>query len=448
MVGTDPVWPPPSPPWAITASTPQSATFSAWRRAPTVGMVKSPASLQRATSAALGAWAKLATRAPVSIMSSIRSCTSATSVRRLTPKGCVVRPRTSAMAAASSSSVMVAEARMPSPPASLVAATRRGPATQPMPVCTRGWRTPTRSHSSVCSAGCSSGRRRRAGVARQVRTSRSRCAPGSRTRDELELLGRGQAGLGHVVGDGEREAGGGHDVLDADAGMVRAQAHGALRRLEVEDAEVGDDAPDVVEARRPGPGRGGPGVADAAHHVDLLHERAHGVVRHPVAGGVVDRVAGRAAHADELHLGPVVGPDGRDVLVAGAVDLARHHHDVAPARPHDVEHAAVGHGGLAHQRRRRGGEGRRADHERGLAVGEDELGGEGQLGQPGPEGGDGAERAGHDLTRPAPGVGAGDDAGLRPGDAGVAHRVAPPALPHADCRSAMRARYSSSSTRT
>ena len=33
-----PVWPPPSPPWAITASTPISSTFSAWRRAPTVGI--------------------------------------------------------------------------------------------------------------------------------------------------------------------------------------------------------------------------------------------------------------------------------------------------------------------------------------------------------------------------------------------------------------------------
>ena len=86
-MGTVPVWPPPSPPWAITASTPHSATFSAWRRAPTVGMTNSPASLQRVTSAGLGAWAKLATRAPASIIRSMRSPTSATSVRRLTPNG-------------------------------------------------------------------------------------------------------------------------------------------------------------------------------------------------------------------------------------------------------------------------------------------------------------------------------------------------------------------------
>ena len=137
-MGTVPVCPPPSPPWAMTASTPHSATFSAWRRAPTVGMTNSPASLQRVTRAGLGAWAKLATRAPVSIISSMRSCTSATSVRRFTPKGPLVRWRTSAMAVASSSRFMVAEARIPSPPASVVAATRRGPATQPMPVCTSG----------------------------------------------------------------------------------------------------------------------------------------------------------------------------------------------------------------------------------------------------------------------------------------------------------------------
>ena len=133
-----PVWPPPSAPWAITASTPHSATFSAWRRAPTVGMTNSPASLQRATNLGLGAWAKLATAAPAEIISSMRSPTSATSVRRLTPKGALVRLRTSAMARSSSASVMVAEARMPRPPASAVAAASRGPATHPMPVCTSG----------------------------------------------------------------------------------------------------------------------------------------------------------------------------------------------------------------------------------------------------------------------------------------------------------------------
>ena len=44
-----------------------------------------------------------------------------------------------------------------------------------------------------------------------------------------------------------------------------------------------------------------------------------------------------------------------------------------------------------------------------------------QLGQPGAEGGDGAERADHHLARLAPDLGAGDDAGFGAGDAGVAH---------------------------
>ena len=54
-----PVWPPPSPPWAMTASTPISSTFSAWRRAPTVGITTTPASWQRATASLVGAPAKL-----------------------------------------------------------------------------------------------------------------------------------------------------------------------------------------------------------------------------------------------------------------------------------------------------------------------------------------------------------------------------------------------------
>ena len=122
----------------MTASTPHSATFSAWRRAPTVGMTNRPASLQRATRAGLGAWAKLATRTPVSIIRAMRSPTSATSVRRLTPKGAVGPGPHLADGGGEFLQVMVAEARIPRPPALAVAATSRGPATQPMPVCTMG----------------------------------------------------------------------------------------------------------------------------------------------------------------------------------------------------------------------------------------------------------------------------------------------------------------------
>ena len=226
-----------------------------------------------------------------------------------------------------------------------------------------------------------------------------------------------------------------------DPGVVRAQPHGALGRLEVEHAEVRDDPGDVVEASGAGAGRRGPGVADPTDHVDLFHEGAHGVVGHPVAGRVVDRVARRAAHADELHLGLGVRADGRDVLVAGAVDLARHHHHVAPARPHDVEDGAVGHVRLADELGRAGGDGRGPTISAASPSVSDDVGREGALGQPGAEGGDGAERADHDLARVAPDVGAGDDARLGPGHAGSLH-----AGPSAD-RSATCARYSSSLTR-
>ena len=54
VVGTLPVWPPPSPPWIITASAPQPATFSACRAAPTDGITTMPASLSFAIRSGFG----------------------------------------------------------------------------------------------------------------------------------------------------------------------------------------------------------------------------------------------------------------------------------------------------------------------------------------------------------------------------------------------------------
>ena len=52
------------------------------------------------------------------------------------------------------SKFIVAQARMPSPPAALVAdGEARRPATQPMPVCTIGYSTPNSSQTRVCSRG-------------------------------------------------------------------------------------------------------------------------------------------------------------------------------------------------------------------------------------------------------------------------------------------------------
>ena len=85
-----------------------------------------------------GACAKLATLTPSRMQSSTRSFTSAASDLRFTPKGLSVRDFTSAMAVASSSMVIVADARIPSPPAALVAAVSLAPATQPIPVWMMG----------------------------------------------------------------------------------------------------------------------------------------------------------------------------------------------------------------------------------------------------------------------------------------------------------------------
>ncbi len=80
------------------------------------------------------------------------------------------------------------------------------------------------------------------------------------------------------------------------------ESHAVVRRLEVEHAEVGDHPADLVETGRRRPGRRRPGVADTGDEVDLIDEGAWRVVGHPVAGRVVDGVAGGATHPDELHL--------------------------------------------------------------------------------------------------------------------------------------------------
>src|SRR5487761_278860 len=78
-------------------------------------------------------------------------------------------------------------------------------------------------------------------------------------------------------------------------------------------------------------------VADAADHVDHVDEDPARMAGHPVAGGVIDGVAWRAAHAQEL--GPGSGPvsDAGDVLVPELVDLRRTHHDVPAAGGHHGE---------------------------------------------------------------------------------------------------------------
>ena len=92
---------------------------------------------------------------------------------------------------------------------------------------------------------------------RSVSSSASRSDPGSRTsRSSRRSSSVGTRDSGDVGGDHERESRRRGDVVDRDAGVHGPEAHGVFLRLEVEDAEVGDDAPDLVVLRSPpGPRR-------------------------------------------------------------------------------------------------------------------------------------------------------------------------------------------------
>jgi len=54
VVGTVPVWPPPSPPCTVTASAPSSTAFTACFTRPTVGMQTTPAYFSRRISSGPG----------------------------------------------------------------------------------------------------------------------------------------------------------------------------------------------------------------------------------------------------------------------------------------------------------------------------------------------------------------------------------------------------------
>jgi hypothetical protein len=101
---------------------------------PTDGITTTPASLSFAIRSGFGASANDATLTPSRISRSMRSSASPASARMLMPNGLSVAALTFVTAVRSSSSVMVADAKMPRPPALAVADTSRAPATQPIPV--------------------------------------------------------------------------------------------------------------------------------------------------------------------------------------------------------------------------------------------------------------------------------------------------------------------------
>ena len=126
------------------------------------------------------------------------------------------------------------------------------------------------------------------------------------------------------------------------------------------------------------------------------------MIRHPVARGVVDRVPRGSADPEELHLRPAPVPDARDVLVAEPVQLRRSHHHVAPAGRDHVEHGAERHPPLHDLAVRVVAEGLRIRNREGLAVGDQQVGLEGGLRQPGSERRDDTHRAGQDLAVTSP----------------------------------------------
>src|SRR5579884_3968187 len=115
-----------------------------------------------------------------------------------------------------------------------------------------------------------------------------------------------------------------------------------VRPAEVEHTQVGHDAIDVDEPERRIAGIDFV-VADPGYHVDGLAEHPRRVVAHPVARGVIDGVAGRAAHTEHLPLGLLQWPERRDVLIAVAVNLVGAHHHMPPPPRQCLEYTAKWH---------------------------------------------------------------------------------------------------------
>ena len=239
----------PRRPGRCTASTPHSATFSAWRLAPIDGHHDDAGVLELARSrSCFGAWAKDATFTPSRMSRSTRSSTSAWSARRLTPNGLSVRSLTSRdRACAARRASWWPTARMPS-----AAGVRRGR------------RRAAGRRPSPCRS-ARSGTRRRTGRRARVCSGRGR-SPGTRS----PHLGAAQAvGVEHLADQAQLLVGGQPRLVGTSSGDDAARSRWPRRprrrvtpgctersrmrvvgRLEVEDAEVGDDPADLVEPRR------------------------------------------------------------------------------------------------------------------------------------------------------------------------------------------------------
>ena len=121
---TEPVWPPPSPPCTITASTPHAATFSAWRRAPIDGTDADAGVLQRLDLALVRRERERRDRARCSRDQQVDALGRRLRRRRAGSRRTGASVRSLHLAdrgARAGRSVIVADARMPSAPAPRVA---------------------------------------------------------------------------------------------------------------------------------------------------------------------------------------------------------------------------------------------------------------------------------------------------------------------------------------
>ena len=146
------MWPPPSPPWAITASTPivehllGVAAGADGRHDEHAGVVApGDGVVGRRTGEA---------HEPHALADDERDALGEVGLigAEVDAEGRSVRSRTSRTCWRSWSGVIVTAARIPKPPAALVAAVSRAPETQPIPVCTTGSSHPTSSQNRVRSA--------------------------------------------------------------------------------------------------------------------------------------------------------------------------------------------------------------------------------------------------------------------------------------------------------
>ena len=184
-----------------------------------------------------------------------------------------------------------------------------------------------------------------------------------------------------------------------------------VRGGEVEHGEVGDHDAGSRGTGWPAPSAR-PGRSRRRRPCRPARRTTRGrVPGHPVAGRVVDGVAGRAAHAEQLRRSAGAQSPMQEMfwLPYRSIWLGAHHHVPAAGR-HHAKTARYGSQPSSRSDRRR-------SRVR-LAVGEQQVGREGEPGQPGAEAGDQADRAGQDLAVAAPRLGARDHA-----DLGAAHAV-------------------------